>query len=844
MMFAAAVVLSASALGAGKGVSKEGYLELVEAAVSSYSDGHINRYISDVERDGVQEHGFPRLAANLALLVANGRMSGKRDVLKRMMDICCEWAPKGKMKFEGNEFSVKELAVAISELEHAKTFPKSTTDVWRAGISAVDAEKCYRVQLPAGHPKANNWLIFGCASEQVRIALGMGGDAKRVEKYVADQLRWFDANGMYKDPNQPAVYDLVTRLQFMLILHYGYDGPSRAKLEELLDRSAGPTLAMLSAGGEIPYGGRSNQFLHNHTFYSAVCEWYAARYGAKGEKSKAAKFRLAARGAADALRRWLAVRPVRHVKNLYPRDEGIRVAGVGCEGYAYFDKYMITMGSWAALAYLFADESVPACPESTAPSSFATTPDFHMVFLSAGEYSAQFDYSADIKYDCDGMGRLQRRGAPEAICMSTPCALKPKYRTETPNGSTLSFVPLGDGVLKPVGNGHDSKSAWADWTHGGKDWKCRLTEDGIESVLTGPGDVAMQLPAFAFDGEEMTEISPVGKSLTVRYKGWVCVFLTDGKIVDTGKSCCNRNGRYRIFKACGEKKLTVKIWIRKETVCVCGEAPGRRNDFYWENDRTGFRAYGPADAHKWSGIDVYNKATAANMVCRFFTERGKFGNWHKNLTGLGMDNYTVGPGRGLGGVALRRNGKWLADYGNWFAYRVLESGDDRCSFELDYRLPIGGVMTLGITLPRGSSFFKETVSFSKDVPLDGIEVGVGIDLNPKRGHGGGFFIDEDRGIVSIFENPYNRRHEEGSLMSALFVKPGTERFVLADEPNGSKMIMTPPLKASDANGRPVLTVFAGADWTEAGRRRTADEWHDHVKKVAGGFRGRNLREKE
>ena len=26
------------------------------------------------------------------------------------------------------------------------------------------------------------------------------------------------------------------------------------------------------------------------------------------------------------------------------------------------------------------------------------------------------------------------------------------------------------------------------------------------------------------------------------------------------------------------------------TTCLCGEAPERANDFFWENDRTGFRA--------------------------------------------------------------------------------------------------------------------------------------------------------------------------------------------------------------------------------------------------------------
>ena len=546
------------------GVTKAEYLDLMEAAVASYSDDHIRQYIDKCAREGVTEHGFPRLAANLACLVSNGRMPGKRDFLERMMSISCSCAPKGRMKFEGNEFSVKELAAAICELERAKVFDKSVTEAWRADIRAVDAAKCYKVQLRTDGKRVNNWLVFGCASEQARIALGMGGDAARVEKCVADQLRWFDPNGMYRDPNQPAVYDIVTRLQFMLTLHYGYDGPSRAKLEELLDRSAEPTLAMLSAAGEIPYGGRSNQFLHNHTFYAAVCEWYAARYKARGDVQKAARFRRAARATVDALKEWLAVRPMRHVKNFYPRGSGERGSGMGCEGYAYFDKYMVTMGSWAMLGYLFADETIPAAAEpagGSAPSSFVTTPDFHWVLLKAGDYSAQFDYNADLHYDCDGLGRIQRKGAPSTICLSVPCALKPGYRTEVPNQSSLAVVPAVDAPLVLAGSGSNGDAAWADWTIGGLLWKCRLASDGLAMMLSGPGNVAMKLPAFEFDGEQATEIACDGKSLSVSYHGWTCTYTTDGEIVDCGKICCNRNGRYRTFEARGKERLSVKVVI-------------------------------------------------------------------------------------------------------------------------------------------------------------------------------------------------------------------------------------------------------------------------------------------
>ena len=574
LLSAALAVLSAtcsvSADAVKSYVSKAEYLDLMEAAVSAYSDAHIAEYIEKTDREGVEEHGFPRLASNIGVLLANGRIPSKRETFRRMMDISCRDAAKGPMKKEGNEFSVKELVIALAAVERAGLYAKTVTDAWRADLTKVEAKRCYRFNPPVGAKRAYNWCVFGCASEQARLAEGVGGDPAHVEKYVSDQMRWFDANGMYRDPDQPSVYDLVTRLQFMAILHFGYKGPSRAALEAMLDKAAEPTLSMLSACGEIPYGGRSNQFLHNHTFYAAVCEWYAARFRAKGDEAQAVRFRLAAREAVDALREWLALRPMRHIKNHYPLEGMTRGSGIGCEGYAYFDKYMVTMGSWAMLGWMLCDESLraPTAQEldlaaHKPPLCFATTPDFHFVFLRAGDYSAQFDYNADWHYDCDGLSRIHRRGAPAAIFMSVPCAKKPGpgYKLEHPNMETFSMMPVGVQKLVPAGCGQDAASAWASWKAGDMEWKCRLTAKGLASTLTGPGRVALSLPAFAFDGARETEIVPGGQTLAIRYRGWTCVYTTDGVIADTDKTFYNRNGRYRAFEARGEKSLSVSVSI-------------------------------------------------------------------------------------------------------------------------------------------------------------------------------------------------------------------------------------------------------------------------------------------
>ena len=267
------------------------------------------------------------------------------------------------------------------------------------------------------------------------------------------------------------------------------------------------------------------------------------------------------------------------------------------------------------------------------------------------------------------------------------------------------------------------------------------------------------------------------------------------------------------------------------SICLCGEAPERRNDFFWENDRVGFRAYGPGDLHKWSGIDVFNKCVSTNVVVHWLRHDSS-PNFHLNW-GQGMDDYAVGPGRGVGGVALRKDGKWLPDYGNWVAYRVKTNGDERCEFELDYRLPIGGTMTFAIELKRGTSFFSESVTFSPDTPLEGVEIAVGLDTNAARKHRGDLFVDEKRGIVSLFEDPHLDKlgkpikGEEGSMMSALRAIAG--EFKVVEGPCGETMLLGMKLPRRQSDGSPVIDVMVGADWTEAGRFKTAAEWHDYVR---------------
>ncbi|MGN0847650.1 MAG: hypothetical protein ACI4RA_09735 [Kiritimatiellia bacterium] len=571
------------------GVSKAAYLDLVEAAVGAYTPEHMRAYHARVKKEGIREHGFPRLAANLGTLVANGRRMGDAGLVREMMTTCCgqmatalEVAQRrnaGRYVGVGNDFTVKEIVLCLLALEKARVFPREVTEGWRADIRRVVPETAYNCQPRPGDPVAHNWAVFGAASEQLRAFAGLGGSAAYTERHFSDQLRFFDANGMYKDPHQPMVYDLVTRLQFMLAMAYGYSGPSRAALEANLLKSAEPTLLMQSVTGEIPYGGRSNQFLHCETFYAAVCEWYAGWFKAKGDLKTAARFRRAAKRAVESLAYWLDQPNYRHIKNRFPLE-----TRQGCEGYGYFDKYMVTMGSWACLGALFADESIPAADESPVATVFRMSDDFHRICLQAGDYGAEIDTACDAPYDANGVGRVQRRGAPPMLAISVPfpcgAARRPNYETGFTNATPLAILP-----------GWKAEGAWAyayDGPYAVREarvvedrarvelacpragrpalrWEIDLSADGLAMTVTGAHgeELALTLPAFAFDGETHTEIHAATDALDVTFGGWTSHATTSGEMVDMGRMYGNRNGFSRRYEARGRSPLCVTMRLHR-----------------------------------------------------------------------------------------------------------------------------------------------------------------------------------------------------------------------------------------------------------------------------------------
>ena len=268
-------------------------------------------------------------------------------------------------------------------------------------------------------------------------------------------------------------------------------------------------------------------------------------------------------------------------------------------------------------------------------------------------------------------------------------------------------------------------------------------------------------------------------------------------------------------------------------VCACGVAPERNDDFYWENDKAGFRAYGPRDVHLWSGIDVFNKGHAENEVVKLLRGKGAFGGWHHLATLKGgvrtFDNYTMGASRGVGGVAFWGDGEWKT-YPNWISSEVLHAGDDFLRFRLVYpAFSAAGKMTCEITMKRGERFFRNDVSFER-VFVDDFAAGPGLDLEPTRGHGGS--VVEEPGLVSLFEDERldAQGHSEGSTMAAIVVADPSAVEVRTDHLNCRVLLFK----------KSRFTYWAGASWSGAGEITTPAAWHRHVRE----FRAKILTENE
>ena len=265
--------------------------------------------------------------------------------------------------------------------------------------------------------------------------------------------------------------------------------------------------------------------------------------------------------------------------------------------------------------------------------------------------------------------------------------------------------------------------------------------------------------------------------------------------------------------------FTLTSSLAASPLCNAEVCPQNQNALIWENDRFGVYLYGPGNHHCWSGVDVFNKSIPGSAAIAWskdpkLTDFFKHPNFHDNR-GEGMDNYTMGAGRGVGAVALWADGEWKT-YGPWEKSEIIHTGDDYVEFKLVYpAFSALGKMTYHITLKNGENFYRNDVSFEYPNRFrPEWRVGPGLDLEPKRDHKGS--IGEEPWYVSLYEDA---KGKDGSSMSAILVKNDSDVETLTDMQNCRV------LGFKQAN----FTYYAGASWSGEGVYTDAKKWHDAVR---------------
>lgn len=318
-----------------------------------------------------------------------------------MMDFCCKTIPTVKA---ANDFSVREIVCCIKEVEESKILPKDVTDGWRADFATIVPATCYNVFASSLTDPFKNWALFTGVSEYFRLDAGIGGSIDFVDMQLGQQLQWMDENGMYLDNAydidyyHPMAYDLSVRGLFCMVLNRGYRGKYYTIIDALLKKLGLLELDMQSPSGEVPFGGRSNQYLHNEAVMVVSLEYEAKRYAREGKPELATRFKAAIDRALSVTEKWLNKKPISHIKNRYPFD-----SMYGCESYGYFDKYMITAASMLYAAYLICEE-VPFEPSADLrPTVAMTSHYFHKLFVKAGGYGLEFDLFGHELHDASGL---------------------------------------------------------------------------------------------------------------------------------------------------------------------------------------------------------------------------------------------------------------------------------------------------------------------------------------------------------------------------------------------------------------------------------------------------------
>ena len=240
----------------------------------------------------------------------------------------------------------------------------------------------------------------------------------------------------------------------------------------------------------------------------------------------------------------------------------------------------------------------------------------------------------------------------------------------------------------------------------------------------------------------------------------------------------------------------------------------RFDDFAWENDRVGHRTYGKA-LRTWKGepltssaIDIWSKRTPKLVINDWYM----VDNYHVDL-GEGVDAYSAGPTRGVGGSGIWTNEQLFIPT-NFVDSRVLTNGPIRVMFELVYEpFDANGTSVskvLRVSLDAGSQLNHFQASYQASSPL-----AVAVGLKKVKDEQKQF--NAERGWLTIWEPMDKNLGMQGLAIVAL---PNDVDKLVEDKLN--HLVVLKPRTTFP------VSYWAGFAWDRAGKIPSAESWKGYV----------------
>jgi len=276
-------------------------------------------------------------------------------------------------------------------------------------------------------------------------------------------------------------------------------------------------------------------------------------------------------------------------------------------------------------------------------------------------------------------------------------------------------------------------------------------------------------------------------------------------------------------------KLETKVENDTVIACYSRFVPERTDDYAWENNKVGFRTYGPT-AQKMiednvkggtlsSGIDAWLKKVDYPIINKWYekTVTGK-GSYHED-TGEGLDNFHVGISRGVGGIAVKSDSIYHISR-NFTAWKTITTGPIRTSFTLTYAdWDASGKMISEekcITLDYGSNLSKF------EITVKGTDtIAAGLTLHENDGE---ITVNEENSWLSYWE-PHADSELGTGIVTLNNSLVGFENYV-TDLKDASNLFAF--LKVENTK----VIYYAGFGWKKAGEFTTKEAWNTYLQQFS------------